>query len=355
MNFNENRSAEDKAWAIASDPSAGEKQWLAACTVLEGKQPPSCRNIGRKLPQSIGLPWSLCVSGVSGLGAFMIFGFLSAAACEAASLVTGSFYTFNAAHAFALLSAAFIAYSSVFSYQQHIWGGGRSWSVMHYGLVACGALLPFFLELFLAAPALSNNLLLFSLWGLAFIGISATSKHLTTKTIKQLECSVGADRVMPYSRAVFATAGTMLLAFTSSPGMFSAVAQMWLWLPFLFIGSGYYIATKNKASNPKTATTLAVMAWNPLILANIVLLPALIVNSVAALFYPMLQISIADYAVGLITMGCLGIGPLLGARLASSVMRRDSELELHRAPAELLSPVPVYRLDNDEPAANPLR
>ncbi|MDZ4835375.1 MAG: hypothetical protein SGJ27_16480 [Candidatus Melainabacteria bacterium] len=347
MNIDGNRSATNDAWGVASDPSASEKKWLAACTLLDGKMPPSAVT-KRRLPQSIGLPWSLCVSGISGLGAFMIFGFLSAAVCESFTLLSGVFYTFNGPHAFALLSAAFIAFSSVFTYQQHVWGGGRIWSGLHFGLVACGALLPFSLELMFNAPHVASNLLFFSLWGASFIGLSVLSTRMTNNSIRTLEKSIGANRVMPYSRAVFASAGLVLLGLITVPALSTAISSTWLWLPVVLIGSGYYITKLNNARNPQTATTMALASWNPLILANLVLLPALVVNSILSMFSLLPQIGFVDYLIGFGTMACLTIGPVLGAKIASRGLQRSRELELHQIPAELLNEckMPLNRVDD---------
>lgn len=322
MNTEDNRSNNEKAWAIASDPSAKEKQWMAACTLIDGQKAPSSSR--QFLHPSLGLPWSLSVSGLSGLGAFMIFGFLSAAVCELAAITTGVFYTFNGAHAFALLSAAFIAFSSIFSFQQHIWGGGRAWSIFHYAIVAFGALLPFSLELCLSPSASIGNLSLFALWSAGFIGLSAVSSKLTARTIQSLESTVGARRVFPHSRLIFAASGTLLLTLTAFPPIFTVFSAMCFWLPILLITSGYYIATVNKASDSQTASALAICAWGPLILANIVLVPALLINSACALFVPVLQISLSEFAVGFGTILCLILGPMIGARLGARMLRKTS-------------------------------
>lgn len=347
MNFDGNRSAHNNAWDVASDPSASEKQWMAACTLLDGKQPPATRT-KRNLPQAVGLPWSLCVSGVGGLGAFMIFGFLNAAVCESLTMLTGAYYTFNSAHAFALLGAAFIAYSAIFTYQQHAWGGGRIWSVLHFGLVGIGAILPFSLDLIFNGPYAVTNLVLFSLWGLSFIGLSALSAKMTSNTIVALEKTVGAHRVMPFSRAIFATAGMALLALVTLPAFSSAVTSTFLWLPAVLIGSGFWITKVNKAHNPETASTLALAIWNPLMVANFVLLPALILNAtMSPMTFPQSS-AVVDYGIGLLTMLCLIMGPVLGANLASLSLRRTRELELHRMPVEMLNErsMPLTRVED---------
>jgi hypothetical protein len=65
-------AAASSALRIAGDPGASEKQWMAACTVIEGKKLP----IGATTagPAWVGLPWSMCVSGLSGLGGFLLSG-----------------------------------------------------------------------------------------------------------------------------------------------------------------------------------------------------------------------------------------------------------------------------------------
>ncbi len=340
-------SANNAAWDVASDPSASEKQWMAACTLLDGQQVPTRTN-RPKLPKTLALPWSLCVSGVSGLGAFMIFGFLSAAICESFTLLTGAFYTFNGPHAFALLSAAFIAFSSVFTYQQHAWGGGRAWSALHFGLVTCGALLPLSLELIFNAPYVISNLAFFSVWGVSFIGLSILSAKMTSNSILSLEKSVGANRVMPHSRTIFGSAGLVLLGLILMPAMSTAMSSTWLWLPVVLIGSGYWVTRANKAGNPQTASTLALATWNPLILANIVLLPALVINSILSVFGLLPPIGITDYLIGVTTMLCLSTGPMIGASFASYGLRRSRELELHHHPIGMTieRQLPVPRSDD---------
>jgi hypothetical protein len=347
VNFDDNRSAQDRAWAVASDPSASEKNWMAACTLLEGRRHVSVRD-GRKLPMAVGLPWSLAISGLSALGAFMIFGVMSAGVCEVATNITGVFHTCSIPQAFALLSAAFIAFSAIFTYQQHIWGGGRAWTFLHYGLVGIGACLPL-MELLFAYPTSVGNLCLFT-WSLGFIGVSTVAVKLTRNSIKALESTVGANRVMPYSRAMFASAGALLLTFCAFPGMFWLVGSMSGWLPAMLICSGFYIARSNSAHNPQTAATLAFAAWNPVILANAILLPALIAYSALTLVLPLAPVSLADYGIGLITMLCFSLGPFIGAQIGSFMQQRDRALELHRTPVELLAntAMPIYRLDSEE-------
>jgi len=352
VNFDDNRAAEEKAWAIARDPSASEKQWVAACTVLDGKGFPATTS-RKQLPQAVGLPWSLCVSGLSGLGAFMIFGLMSFGACEGISAVTGSFHTLlSTPHAFTLISTAFIAFSAIFTYQQHIWGGGRTWTVLHYALVAGGAILP--LAELIFSPASVSNMGLF-VWSLGFIGVSALSCKLTQNSIKALECTVGANRVLPYSRGIFATAGALLLTVTALPTMFSVISPLWTFLPGLLLLSGYAIARSNNAYNPQTAATLAFAAWNPVILANIILLPALLTYSALGLFMPLMPISLTDFAVGMVTMAAFALGPFIGAQIGAIVQQRARELELHRTPIDLVAQVttPTHLLDADDKLCEP--
>ncbi|MBX3074133.1 hypothetical protein KF913_09405 [Candidatus Obscuribacterales bacterium] len=350
MNFDENRSAEEKAWAVACDPSASEKQWVAACTLLDGKQPITTHR--KKLPQSVGLPWSLCVSGLSGLGAFMIFGLMSFGACEGISTLTGVFHSLSTPHAFSLLSAAFIAFSAVFTYQQHIWGGGRAWTALHYGLVTGGAILPL-TELMTAPAALGTTGLL--IWSLGFIGVSAISSKMTQNSIKALESSVGANRVVPYSRGIFATAGALLLTFIAVPIMFVIFSSIWVIIPGILLLSGYGIARANNAYNPQTAGTLALAAWNPVILANVILIPTLLVYSGLSLFLPLMPISLTDFAVGLLTLAAFGAGPFVGAQIGAFVQRRARELELHRTPLDLVAQTspPSHLINADDSLCEP--
>lgn len=323
MTFDDHRSAQDKAWGIASDPSASEKQWMAACCLLDEGQLSKLNR--KKLPQAVGLPWSLAVSGLTGLGAFLIFGAMSATVFEAFASITGLYHQFSTPHTFALLSVAFIAFSWMFTYQQHIWEGGKAWNVLHYALVAGGAVLPFVNYM--------NPYQYLVFWSLGFVAVSILSRRLTQHSIKALDSSIGSSRVMPYSRAMFATAGAFLLLYATSAGTF--VTALWLWWPTMLVCSGFYIARTNGAHNPRTAATLAFAVWNPIILANLILLPITAVYWFISLFVPSLLLPMDGYAMSLITIACFAIGPFVGSQIAASMQRRARELELHKSPADL--------------------
>lgn len=267
----------------------------------------------------------------------MILGFLNAAVCESLTLISGAYYPFNSAHAFVLLGAAFIAHSAIFTYQQHAWGGGRLWTGLHFGLVGIAALLPFTLDFIFNGSFAFSNLVLFSMWALSFIGLSVLSARMTKNAINQLDKSVGSDRVMPISRTIFSLAGLVLLGLVTAPAMSTAVSATWIWLPIVLVGSGFWIARTNKVYNPETATTMALAVWNPLMVANFVLIPALIINAVLTPGSVPLANIIADYAIGLATMFCLISGPVIGAQIASLSLQRSRELELHRMPVSRIN------------------
>lgn len=332
------KKSQDDLLAIAGDPSASEKQWMAACTVLDGKQPPTrSSNNGKKPHPLIGLPWSLAVSGAAGLGAFMFFGFLLSSWYEIVANLTANYGIFNSALAFALLSAGFATFSTVMAYQQHIWNGTRIWSVMKWTLIGLAAVLPCGMFLIFGSTPGTLDLLTFALWTSGFIGVSVLSTVLTNKSIKSLEGTVGAHRVMPHSRILFGTMGVvilgclMLIPIMPMAGMTLTMTKC-LWMPLVLIGSGYWIARRNGARNQHTAAVLGYSIWNPLFIANAVLLPALVINSIGAMVFGAYPTGFADYAIGLCSMLTLGVGPLVGATMASKAMQRSAELELHRMP-----------------------
>lgn len=335
-------AAASSALRIAGDPGASEKQWMAACTLIEGKKLP----IGNAAagPAWVGLPWSMCVSGLSGLGGFLLFGSLCAGVTEALSAFTGIYLPFNGAVAFILLGSAFVTFSTIFAYQRHLWNGGKIWATAHWSAVGLCALLPFGLQFFDLISSV-DLLAMFGAWGVGFIGLSAVATTCANRNVKALECSIGARRVVPYTRAIYSLAGVCLLSFMALhvPGFLFNYTFIWGWFPVLLLGSGFYIAYKNRAANPNTATVLGLSVWNPLILCNLFLLPALAVHSVASIFTSFsLQIGFFDYGVCLASMALLVAGPSLGALVASRGVQRANKLELHRVPEiPSLAAVPI--------------
>ncbi len=329
----ENRAHNEKAWAIASNPLATEKQWLAACTVLDNQPPPRTGLPSSKpLPGAIGLPWSLAISGVSGLGALMLYGFFLTGLYDAATLLTGSCGIFTGALGFGLIGAGFAAFSSVFAYQQHIWQGGRIWPLLHWTIVGFGALLPLGV-LFIFACGSFWEMVTAGLWAAGFVAISVASTICTRKSIKALDSSIGSHRILPYTRSLFVAFGLIMLVCMNWPMAAILVGgARWLWLPVIIVGSGFWITAANNARNAQTASTLALSMWNPLSLASLALLPALVINSVGAVFFPVGTVTFLDFAIGLAAITCLSIGPAIGARMAASSLRRQAELELHNIP-----------------------
>lgn len=337
----DNRTHDDKAWAIASDPSATEKQWLAACTILDGKDPMASLRPGagareKRLPDVVGLPWSLTISGVAGLGALLLYGFFITGLYDVVALLTGTLGIFSGALGFALISAGFAAFSSVFAYQQHVWGGGRMWPILHWTIIGFGAFLPLGVLLIFANGS-TWDLLTSALWAAGFIGVSLAATICTRKSVKSLDATVGSYRLMPYTRSMLAIFGLIMIACLSLPLAAIVVSSTrWLWLPAVIIGSGSWITLANNARNPQTASLLAMSMWNPLSIANLALLPALVVNSIGALAFPVGSISVVDFAIGVGAIACLSLGPTLGARVASRSLKARAELELHNLAIHML-------------------
>lgn len=321
-------AAARSAHRIAGDPSASEKQWMAACTVIDGKKL-AVGNLAAG-PAWLGLPWSMCVSGLSGLGGFVLFVSLCAGVAEALTAVTGVYQSFNGATGFIVLGSAFVTFSTVFSYQKHLWKGGKIWSVVHWSAVGLCALLPLVvgsLDFFPVPPL--DLLTMFSAWALGFIGLSAVASTLANRNIKALECSIGAQRVIPYSRAIYSIAGLCLVSMIAAQMLGFHFNYSMLVTPIVLLGTGYYVAFRNRAANPATATVLGLSVWNPMILCNLFLLPALVLHSAASLFTSLFQVGIFDYGVCLTSMALLIAGPTLGALAASKGVQRENELELH--------------------------
>lgn len=326
MNFDGKKSTEGSAWEVASDPSASEKHWMAACTLLDGKQHPAVRS-RRKLPSIVGLPWSMAVSGFAALGATLIFSFIE---YSIGSVLPGSHVpVFDGAHSYALVGGLFVAFSSVFVYQKHIWGGGRLWWGPYFGLMGLLACLQWG---FGGIPFLNQ---------IVYGGLSLLTIKLTLNSIKALE-TIGAQNVLAHGRNILVGTGVMcvamrVLTFPSNV----ATLVMLAWVPICLLGSGYAITMLNKTANPRSASTIALSAWAPLTLTNLFLFAVVVVSAAANLVtgtpQPGLESLINSILIAAGTLTCLTLGPVIGATTASRMVRRARELELHKTPAHILS------------------
>ncbi len=347
MNFDRIQSAEKCALEVARDPSASEKHWMAACTLLEDKHSPAVRNSRRLLRRAlIGLPWSMTLGLLSTLGAALTLSFVE---YSIASILPGQRVdVFAGAHSVALMGSIFIAFSAVYTYQKYTWGGGRLWWVPGGAFVALLATIQFTSSF---ADAVGTPLLRAAF----FIGLSLLTVKLTLNSIKNLDRTIGSNRVMPYARGVLASAGALCLALKIT-GVASSVATMVVmgWIPLSLLGSGYLITRVNKTADPQSASTMAIAAWNPLILSAMQVFGVLAVSAISTLFVGAPQVGLEQYFQSFIvaagTLGCLTLGPTIGAIIGSRTIQSARELELHKSPTKKLSelqlqPDPL----NDEP------
>jgi len=307
---------------------------MAACTLLDGKLHPSKRKDNLLLQLAVGLPWSIAVSAVCGLGAYTLFALIMGglnASCFncAVNIVAGP-------HVFVLFNALMIGFTSVFMYQKLVWNGGRVWSVVYYGLVAL-------MTLAIGAMHLSygslDPRLLSCLCAITFVGLTVLMARLCKQSIARLESTGGAKRVMPHTRAMLVISGSLLLPFLLRPGLHAEATAIGLitfvWISLLATCSGSYVARMNDAHCTETAATLALATWNPIILTLLLQFPVLMVGSLLSAFSLIPQITYVSYLLSAGAIASILSFPVLSAAFGAWGLRRSSQRRLRHLPPEL--------------------
>jgi hypothetical protein len=323
----ENQSAERTAWEVASDPSASEKHWMAACTLLDGKQLSTKKKPHALVKTFVGLPWSFALSSMAGLGAFILFGLISAGM----TLPFGcSSILFSGPHAFALIVSLLVGFTTVFKYQQYRWGGGRLWSIVYTGFIAFCGYATFMTEHVYGSlpPILISSVCAFS-----FIAIPLVVAKMTSKSIALLEGSVGAERVMPHTRLLLTMTGLLYCATRLElAGAVQGIAMLVLcaWAFGTLANSGFLLTRLYKVHDPNAASTLTLATWSPLIVIALTYVPIIAVCSILSLFSLSTPVPLIANLSGLSTLVAIVLVPFATARMAALELRKNAELGLHR-------------------------
>lgn len=327
---------DEKARAIIADPSASEKEWLAACTIMDQKT--DLPAAARDLPAWMGLPWSMLVSATGAAGGLMLFVMLTYAShMTLLSLVPGFYPEAMMTYVVAFLAMPAIIFNTLFTYQKHLWQGGKLWTAIQASIVTAAAFSPLAVGLLMTGtlPPVTDFLTLSAI-GLGLMATSQGATVLANRVIKNLDGTIGANRIIPYSRAAFCTptvifAGLSLFSLVNP--IFYLGGPHWLLAAAVLSGGTYLVCRKNRSFKTGTSLQLAAATWNPFLLGIGLLIPLLAANSILGLVMgSYFAVSFVDVlATGLLIT--LGLSfPAMGALIATRHLRKEQELELHHVP-----------------------
>ncbi len=304
------------ALQVASDPSASEERWMAACTILGEKELPA-----ESVPKFIQMPWSLLVCSASAIGAVMLFTLLQVTLCL--SVPGTGFSPSYVCLAFAGWYVPTIIFSMFFQYKKMLLKGGTSWSVTQWLLIA-GYLCAVSIWAIDGQPMKPADLGLLVFWNVTALAAAAIGVKIAQKSFNSLNSTVGVQRVLPYSLASFAVVPVIIAGYTLV-GLVTNIFIPFEQVLFVLVGSiafaGYVAALKNGASNPATAAALSTTVWSPFVYVNLAFLPILAITHIWLLFTGTQMIALPDYLAGLLAVAVSMSAPATGALLAAKQLQ----------------------------------
>lgn len=307
------------ALQVASDPSASEERWMAACTILGEKELP--QSVGESVPKFIQMPWSLLVSSASAIGAVMLFTLLQVTLCL--SVPGTGFSPSYVCLAFAGWYVPTIIFSMFFQYKKMLLKGGTSWSVTQWLLIA-GYLCAVSIWAIDGQPMKPADLGLLVFWNVTALAAAAIGVKIAQKSFNSLNSTVGVQRVLPYSLASFAVVPVIIAGYTLI-GLVTNIFIPFEQVLFVLVGSiafaGYVAALKNGASNPATAAALSTTVWSPFVYVNLAFLPILAITHIWLLFTGTQMIALPDYLAGLLAVAVSMSAPATGALIAAKQLQ----------------------------------
>jgi hypothetical protein len=323
--FCKDRHTENHAWKVASDPSASEEKWMAAVTLLDGKDMVAKSPFSP--PSGFALPWALFISGAGATGAWIAFislqyGFARTLA-ELGYLWTMPSYM---GLIFGTFSVPCLAFSMLFTYRRLLADGGRAWKVAQWSAVLLYVIGMSVVVIDGKPVTLSDGGLL-AVWNLACVGLAIVGSKLAAQTFKGLNQTIGARKVIgqmigcmaaiPLVAAIFIAAGLspngIAIGFLLTTMLMSAIA-----------------VKKLNAIQTSTACGIATIIWTPYVLSNVVLLPAIAGTNIWLALTNAPMITWVDY-VGAFGALLLSItAPLTGAVLASKHLQFEAARSLER-------------------------
>ncbi len=325
-----NSNVENHAWEVASDPSAKEEKWMAAMTLLEGKNVVARTN--PRPPRWVALPWGIVSTIASASGAVIVFSSLqyTLGTGIAQAVMHQSMLTAGVPLIFGFFSVPCLVFSMLFTYKRLMYDGGSAWKVAHWS-----AILLFLSGMTLIAidgkPVSFSDGGLLLAWNFACFTLSVMGTKLAEQTFKGLNQTIGARRVLVPMLRSFAAVPvlTTLLVFSGALSGYT-IHNTLLFVSAVMMASSYLTVKKLNAVDSRTASSIATIIWTPTILANIALLPALAGTQLWLLFSNTPLIGWIDYAGGLAALTVSLMAPLAGGYVASKQLQMRAARGLGR-------------------------
>jgi len=327
--LNLEKDKDKQAWDIASDPSAPEHKWLAACTVLEGKN-----HIATvpKLPGWIALPYGLVVSGAGAGGAVVMFALTQLIV----SAKVGEFFAApaasNVAAAVCIWLVPCFVFTQLFTYQRMMAEGGVLWKTTQWTLVV-GYLSMISYWAIAGQPLELADAGLLAFWNIACIGASYVGSLLAEYSYGSLQSTIGARKVvipMVRSFAAIPLAVGAIIFSCMNTGFYLSPGQMLLALGGIVIGATYLTVKSVNATKATTARRISTFMWTPIILSNMMLLPAIATTDIWLTVTGQAFINWVDYAGAYAALGISAALPLVGGMIASKHLQAKAALGLER-------------------------
>lgn len=329
--LNLDRNTQQQAWGIAGDPSASEEKWMAAVTLLDGKNPLVAVN--PRPPGWVAMPWALVVSGASASGAVLLFSLVQLILCtKIAETFASASAASNVAVAFGVWFVPCLVFSMLFTYKRLLYEGGNAWKFTQWTLViGYLASISFWAIDGQAIEPWDAGLL--AVWNISCVSIAAIGTKLAEHCYKSLNQTIGAQRVVVPMMRSFAVIPVVIAAIVltgMSTGYYMPFSQVFLLLASVVVGASYLTVKQLSATRSSTACSITTVLWGPFILSNLLLLPALAVTHAWLSFTGPYFINWVDYAGALAALGVSVMAPMAGGWIASKQLQARAALTLER-------------------------
>ncbi len=317
------------AWAIASDPAASEEKWIAAVTLLDGKT--SLSPVDSRVPGWLRLPWALTIASCGTSGAVFLLVLSQLLICSRiAEMLPFASSASHTAAAVLVWMVPSLVFSMLFTYQRMLFNGGRTWPLIQWGVVL-GYITSISLVAIDGQPVQLMDGILLGLWNLTCIGVAAGGTKMAKTSYKCLESTIGARKVVVPMTNIFAGVPLFLggsIIVLHATGVFLLSPHFICALVAMVVGGSCYAVYKLNASNANSARAIAMFLWSPMIMSNLLLLPALAGTHAWLALTGTRMVSWVDY-LGAVTGLVLSIAtPLIGATLASKHLQARAALGL---------------------------
>jgi hypothetical protein len=225
-----------------------------------------------------------------------------------------------------------LVFSMLFTYQRMLFNGGKAWPFMQWSIVL-GYITSISMVAIDGQPVQLMDGILLGLWNLAAIGVAAGGTKMAKTSYKCLESTIGARKIVAPMTNTFAAVPLLLggsIIVLHATGVFLVSPQFICALVAMVIGGSCYAVYKLNARNANSARAIAMFLWSPMILSNLLLLPALAGTHAWLALTGTRMVSWIDYAGALTGLVFSIATPLIGATLASKHLQSRAALGLSK-------------------------